>query len=42
VGVNHAAGRHPGHGDIHADIATYMARGMERARDVLERVVPAL
>jgi purine nucleoside phosphorylase len=42
VGVNHAAGRDPGHGDIHADIATHMATGMARTRAVLERVVAAL
>jgi len=42
VGVNHAAGRHPGSGAIHADIARHAAAGMARAWAVLERVVPAL
>jgi 5'-methylthioinosine phosphorylase len=42
VGVNRAAGRDPGGGDIHADIAAHIATGMAHARAVLDAVVPAL
>ena len=41
-GVNHAAGCDPGHGDIHAQIATHVASGMQRVQAVLEQVVPGL
>ena len=42
LAVNYAAGRAPGHGDIHAEIAHSLATGMQRQRTVLERLVPRL
>ena len=42
VAVNYAAGRAPARGDIHAEMAESLAAGMQRARRVLERLVPEL
>lgn len=42
VGVNYAAGRDPGSGDIHGAMAAYAARGMAQVRVLLERIVPSL
>jgi purine nucleoside phosphorylase len=42
VGVNHAAGRGPGGGDIHAQLDRYVADGMAKALTVLELLIPEL
>ena len=39
LAVNYAAGRAPGRGDIHAEMAESLAAGMQRTRIVLERLL---
>jgi 5'-methylthioinosine phosphorylase len=39
LAVNYAAGRAPGRGDIHAEMAESLAAGMRRTRMVLERLL---
>jgi len=42
LAVNYAAGREPGGAAIHARLDEYLATGMQRVREVLQRLVPDL